>query len=231
MKIIESGQIDFDKQTVFLDVDDVLLKSSWKVIDIINEEKGTSYSRNNLKDWCFKSIDRSITPKKVESIFDSDKFFSSVEFSELVEEFEKDENNPNGLFNSYNWILLTKGNDINLQKKYELIFNHPFFARHKDKIGYYGLNLHENKNSVHMISAIQIDDNYNNLKDTDADLKILLKNEIDTNYNSVYKIKDNLENLYVVDNIQQMIDILRFTKELKDKGIDILEDMVTEIED
>ena len=231
MKIIESGQIDFDKQTVFLDVDDVLLKSSWKVIDIINEEKGTSYNRNNLKDWCFKSIDRSITSKKVESIFDSDKFFSSVEFSELVEEFEKDENDPDGLFNSYNWILLTKGNDINLQKKYELIFNHPFFARHKDKIGYYGLNLHENKNSVHMISAIQIDDNYNNLKDTDADLKILLKNEIDTNYNSVYKIKDNLENLYIVDNIQQMIDILRFTKQLKDKGIDILEDMITEIED
>ena len=82
-----------------------------------------------------------------------------------------------------------------------------------------------------MISAIQIDDNYNNLKDTDADLKILLKNEIDTNYNSVYKIKDNLENLYIVDNIQQMIDILRFTKQLKDKGIDILEDMITEIED
>ena len=61
--------------------------------------------------------------------------------------------------------------------------------------------------------------------------KELLKNEIDTNYNSVYKIKDNLENLYVVDNIQQMIDILRFTKQLKDKGIDILEDMITEIED
>lgn len=164
----------------------------------------------------------------MEQIFDSDKFFEVVQFNgDLINAFESEEDREDGLFNSYNWILLTKGNDKNLQKKYEFIFSDkcPFFKRNKDKIGYYGLNLHENKKTVHMLSGIQIDDNYYNLRDTDADLKILLKNGIETNYNMIYKTSDNLQNLYITDNMIQVIEILKFIRQMDNEGIDILEDM------
>ena len=59
-----------------------------------------------------------------------------------------------------------------------------------------------------MQGGIQIDDNYNNLKTTDASVKILLKNGIGTNYNDYYLTSDNLQNLYIVDNIEEVVQIL-----------------------
>lgn len=149
-----------------------------------------------------------------------------VRFSPLLEAFESSIDDENGLFNSYNWILVTKGNQLNLEKKFELIFSTPFFKEHKDSVGYYGLALDEDKSMVHMVSGIQIDDNYHNLKDTDADLKILVKNDCDTDYNMMAKTtKDNLQNLYITDNIEQVVEILSFIHKMDLEGIDVLEDM------
>ena len=61
-----------------------------------------------------------------------------------------------------------------------------------------------------MYGGIQIDDNYNNLRTTDASVKILLKNGIGTNYNDYYLTSDNLQNLYIVDNIEEVVQILDF---------------------
>ena len=230
MEILNQGRIDFDKRTVFLDVDDVLLESSQTVVDILNERrisKGLGplpYEKHH--DWKFKSFDRTLTSTELEEIFDSDKFFSMVKFSPLLETFESSIDDENGLFNSYNWILVTKGNQLNLEKKFELIFSTPFFKEHKDSVGYYGLTLNEDKSMVHMVSGIQIDDNYHNLKDTDADLKILVKNDCDTDYNMMAKTtKDNLQNLYITDNIEQVVEILSFIHKMDLEGIDVLEDM------
>ena len=66
-----------------------------------------------------------------------------------------------------------------------------------------------------MFNGIQIDDNYNYLKDTDAKVKILLKNDKDTNYNSYYLIKDNLENLYILNNLEEILNLLIFNVECK----------------
>ena len=149
-----------------------------------------------------------------------------VKFSPLLDAFESSIDDENGLFNSYNWILVTKGNKLNLEKKFEFIFSNPFFEKYKDSIGYYGLTLAEDKSVVHMVSGIQIDDNYHNLKNTDADLKILVKNDCDTDYNMMTKTtKDNLQNLYITDNIEQVVEILSFIHKMDLEGIDVLEDM------
>ena len=144
---------------------------------------------------------------------------------ELIDAFELDENNQDGLFQSYNWRLVTKRDEVNLKKKFDKIFSIPFFARHKDEIGYYGLEHDEDKASVRMLGRIQIDDYYFNLKDTDASVKILLKNDLDANYNSHYTYKDGLQNLYVCDNLNQVVDILMFAKD------DEINDFISELEE
>lgn len=54
-----------DKQTIYWDVDDVLLNSSQAIIDIINKKYGTSKNLSNLKDWTYRSILRDMNKEKV----------------------------------------------------------------------------------------------------------------------------------------------------------------------
>ena len=119
------------------------------------------------------------------------------------------------MFNRYNWILVTKGDSMNLIKKYSFIFNHPSVVPVRDKIGMYGLGLNGSKDSIRMLGGIQIDDNYDNLIHTDARLKILVTNGLETDYNAHYRIKDNLKNLYVVNSFEEALDILTFNLEVK----------------
>lgn len=237
MKIFNYGLTGLNKRTVYLDVDDVVLRSAQVVVDILNQQrvqKGLQIREREsyLHDWGFKSIDRTTEKEWVEQVFDSDEFFSLVQFNQdLIDAWEFDENDPDGLFNSYNWVMITKGNDDNLEKKFELLFSSacPFLERHKEEIGYYGLNLHEDKHSVHMLGGIQIDDNYYNLRNTDAELKILLKNGIETDYNMICKTSDNLQNLYIADNVSQVVEILKFISDFEMTGDDFLEDIDIEL--
>ena len=104
---------------------------------------------------------------------------------------------------------------MNLIKKHSFIFNHPSVVPVRDKIGMYGLGLNGNKDSIRMLGGIQIDDNYDNLIHTDARLKILVTNGLETDYNAHYRIKDNLKNLYVVNSFEEALDILTFNLEVK----------------
>lgn len=232
MKIYNQGIIDYCKPTIFLDIDDVVLLSSKAVIKMLDKLYPDSKKDEELKDWGFKSINRKVTKELVGRLFDSEDFFQLVEFNNsLISALERTEQEENGLFNSYNWVLVTKGSEQNLERKFKLVFNHSFFSKHKMEIGYYGLAMQESKAKVRMFSGIQIDDNYWNLLDTDASLKILLKNDIDTNYNSIYQTKDNLQNLYIANNMEEVIQILQFMKVCENKEIDFLEDMEISISD
>lgn len=233
MDIYNQGIFDYSKPTIFLDIDDVILLSSKTVAKILkNKYPNQTKELSELKDWEFKSINREISKELLGQIFDSEEFFNTVEFNNsLISILEKTDNDTDGLFNSYNWVLVTKGSETNLQEKYKLVFNHPFFKKHKLEIGYYGLNMNESKSKIRMLSGIQIDDNYWNLVDTDASLKILLKNNLDTNYNSIYQIKNNLQNLYIANDMKEVIQILQFIKICENKEIDFLEDMEISISD
>ena len=232
MKIYNQGIIDYCKPTIFLDIDDVVLLSSKAIIKMLDKLYPDNKKDEELKDWGFKSINRKVTKELVGRLFDSEDFFQLVEFNNsLISALERTEQEENGLFNSYNWVLVTKGSEQNLERKFKLVFNHSFFSKHKMEIGYYGLEMQESKAKVRMFSGIQIDDNYWNLLDTDASLKILLKNDIDTNYNSIYQTKDNLQNLYIANNMEDVIQILQFMKVCENKEIDFLEDMEISISD
>ena len=225
MIILNKRHIEPSKRTVYLDVDDVVLWSAGTIVGMLNERYGLNKTRDDIKDWGFKSIKRDITTEEVLGMFNEDEFWERNKSNQkLIEALEKDEDDENGLYRSYNWRLVTKGDRVNLEKKFEKLFQIPFFSRHKNEIGYYRIEMHESKNSIRMLGRIQIDDYYFNLRDTDASLKILLKNDLDANYNSYYTYKDGIQNLYVCDNLEQVVDILMFAKD------DEINEFISELE-
>lgn len=234
MKIVKSIDINPDKRTIFLDVDDVLLDSSVAVVNILNQRYGLNKTADECYDWGYRSIYRGLAKEEVSDIYESEEFWSTVKLNKtIMKVLEDSENDENGIWQQYNWILLTKGTDESLQKKLEYLNAIPFFQRNGSKWGYYGLSHGEKKESVHMLGRIQIDDNYSFLNRTDADLKILVKNGRDTCFNRPKVETENLENLYIVDDISQAFEILEFIKQLdtEDIGLDGFDfmDMITEV--
>lgn len=184
-----------------------------------------------MVDWGYKSIYRNLTKEQVSEIYESEEFWSSVKPNEIL--MKALEDSEQGIWQQYNWILLTKGSKESLQKKLDYLNKIPFFKRNELKWRYFGLGHGEKKEDVHMLGRIQIDDNYSFLNRTDADLKILVKNGKETRFNRPKVETENLENLYIVDNISQVFEILEFITKLDTEDIDLdgfdIMDMITEV--
>lgn len=228
MKIFKENSKDFnyDNLTVYMDVDDVLLDSTQAVLDIIQERYGVRQAQENIKDWSFKSAKRDLNSKQIEEIFDSDEFWSKVCLNKtLVDAFKE------GLWDKFNWVFVTKGTEVNLKKKFEYLMQQSFFQNNSNW-SYYRLDSNESKSKVHMVGGIQVDDLYGNLVNTDADLKILLKNGRDTEFNTPKRKTDNFENLYFADDMNHIVSILNWYASLDGEELnEILANMVTELED
>lgn len=234
MEIVKNIDIDLNKRTIFLDVDDVLLDSSAAVVAILNQRYGLNKTLDDLVDWGYKSIYRNLTKEQVSEIYESEKFWSLVKPNEiLMKALEDSEEDEQGIWRQYNWILLTKGSKESLQKKLDYLNKIPFFKRNESKWRYFGLGHGEKKEDVHMLGRIQIDDNYSFLNRTDADLKILVRNGKETRFNRPKVETENLENLYIVNNISQVFEILEFITKLDTEDIDLdgfdIMDMITEV--
>ena len=61
-----------------------------------------------------------------------------------------------------------------------------------------------------MTDGIQIDDNYSNLRNTKAKIKILVKNYVESTVNNSYGMIDTPDNLYNVNSLNEVLDILKF---------------------
>ena len=68
----------------------------------------------------------------------------------------------------------------------------------------------EDKNVVDMTDGIFIDDKLENLIVTNARIKILLKNLIDTDYNTPRGKNAVIDNLYVANDLEEVKQLLEF---------------------
>lgn len=125
----------------------------------------------------------------------------------------------------YEVILLTQGTYINLSNKVDYLGKRAqidLYRKDKDSGRYCqfcGLDFKASKkdfiNSEYMQEhiagrfTVQIDDKYENL-DSSCDLKILLKNHKDTDYN---QITEHREDVYIMDSMKEIEDTLRFYAE------------------
>lgn len=194
------------KQTIFWDVDDIILKSSETVIKCLGNE-AQQKNFDDIKDYNFKSINRTISPEAIGDIFESDQFWNNAIINEDFLTILNSE-----VFCAYNHKLITKGSQLGLDKKRKFLKkNLPILFQNTEEENYLTVGLNECKSIVDMSNGIQIDDMLENLRNTNAKVKILVKNGINTTYNTDYH-EDfvNVENLYIVNDLKHVKEILEF---------------------
>lgn len=180
--------------TVYVDFDNTIVESNQKVIEILNDKYGLNKSEDDLEDYGYTSI-APITEEEKLGIFESDEFFSNLKFKS---DFLKVLNKYDG---KVKFVITTKGTAENLKKKEQWIKeNIP------GNISFVGItNNSLSKRQVDMANGIQIDDCTAAL-DTNADIKILYKDNHNFNWQSNYNNTDIL----VVNTWLEIDDILSF---------------------
>ena len=180
--------------TVYVDFDNTIVESNQKVIEILNDKYGLNKSEDDLGDYGYTSI-APITEEEKLGIFESDEFFSNLKFKS---DFLKVLNKYDG---KVKFVITTKGTAENLKKKEQWIKeNIP------GNISFVGItNNSLSKRQVDMTNGIQIDDCTAAL-DTNADIKILYKDNHNFNWQSNYNNTDIL----VVNTWLEIDDILSF---------------------
>ena len=205
MRILSNGKVDVDKQTIYLDVDDVVLNSRSTAVKIFRERYGGGGVERS---WTFKTTRRGISQEEIIQVFDSEEFWSRVRYKDdFMIPFMEEIVIPW----RYNVTLVTKGDEGNIKHKWDMLSGRFDF----DRVGFLALDNDESKSRVHMWEGIQIDDNYENLRDTDARVKILFREVDDSDYNGFWRVRDNLPRLYVCSMADEIMDVLRFNLEVQ----------------
>lgn len=197
-----------EKITLYLDADDTILRSSEAAIQIINKRFNINPPKtiNDLHDWGYRSIYKNITAEDVTALYESDEFFNMVEFDQSFLNFYKQHKDKVEI------VVVTKGTDVNLEKKEVLIKKvlgkSVQFVGLKFKYDVDGNVVREyNKKTVNMRHGIQIDDRTDSLRDTNANIKILINNDRVQTWNQHY---ENINNLYVTRNWDEIAQIILF---------------------
>ena len=198
------------KQKIYWDVDDVILNTTDVMVELINNKYRIPNNlepktREQCKDWEFKGIWRPLTKEQQNELFESNEFWDMVaikpEFYNIVK---------SGILDKYDNIFVTKGSVYNLFRKKEFLYDEVDIKDVFKNFGYIGIASDEDKSVIDMTDGIQIDDNYSNFKNTKAKIKILIKNHVESTINNSYGLIETPDNLYNVNTLNEVLDILRF---------------------
>ena len=155
----------------FVDFDDTIVFSKEEILNMLNNKFSMDKDVKEIKKWDFSNLHSGINPAMIEKMFESDEFWDNVKINEYA---------VSVLFGKDVYIC-SCGSDINLLKKKKFIEEHfPKFKMMFTRHGY-------DKKKFNMSDGIQIDDVTNFLIETNANKKILLKNncEFEWNYTPV----------------------------------------------
>lgn len=224
-----------DRTVVIMDVDDVILNSLETVINIINEDlKEELLSTEDVKTWDFQAILRKIaksnnpnkylytTTKDIVHIFDEDsRFRDRVTIKEGWRDFFADKD----IQKKISILFFTQGtfnsNDFKqdyLRRELGFEFTQPLELKETPKsqmpCSFLGVNSSQRKidylQDLDLKGIVQVEDNYNNLKNSQCTFKILLTNDRKTDFNQVAV---NDENTYIANTVEEVIEMLRFVSE------------------
>lgn len=202
------------KRNLFIDVDDVVLNSSKAAINIFNKKFNLNPEKSfeDISGWSYKSICEDITKKDIVEAFESDEFWDSVTINEYFKNLIN-----NKVIEKYCKICFsTRGTEKNLEKKRIMLTKFMEDNALKNlEWEFIGIDTKiysedHGKKHVNMKYGIQIDDNINYLN-TNADVKILVTNGIETDYNCYnHEEAINKENLYIVSSLKEAEEIITF---------------------
>lgn len=184
---------------IFLDCDDTIINSSECIIDLLNKKNGTNKTIRDLKDFNYRSIDKTLTGEDVIRLFESDEFWSSVDYNSGfldVKDF---------IDSNFDVEIVSCGTELNLKKKKGKLASLGY--------SFTGVPIRDNlnlcKKCINMQNGIQIDDNMSSIENTNAAIKILFQNNNDFTWN---KPKSNIDNLYIAQTWKEIYQILEFFK-------------------
>lgn len=187
------------KIKLYLDCDDTIINSSECIINLLNKKNNTNKTIKDLKDFHYRSIDKTLINEDVVKLFESDEFWDLVNYN-------------NGFLNvkkildlNFDIEIVSCGTELNLKKKEEKL----------KLLGYKftGILIKDDsdlcKKCINMQSRIQIDDNMKSIENTNSTIKILFQNNNEFTWN---KPKSNIDNLYIVQTWEEICQILEFFK-------------------
>ena len=184
---------------IFLDCDDTIINSSECIIDLLNKKNGTNKTIRDLKDFNYRSIDKTLTGEDVIRLFESDEFWSSVDYNSGfldVKDF---------IDSNFDVEIVSCGTELNLKKKKGKLASLGY--------SFTGVPIRDNlnlcKKCINMQNGIQIDDNMSSMENTNAAIKILFQNNNDFIWN---RPKPNIDNLYIAQTWKEIYQILEFFK-------------------
>lgn len=186
-----------NKIDLFLDFDDTICLTSKQFVKLANKKYKKEEDWNNINRWDFKDLYPEITNNDIDNIFSSEDFFVDLELCENCLDV------INSIKNLVNIHIATIGTDKNLKNKMKWIKENLNVDFNFNGILDTGIS---DKSSIDMSGAIFIDDRIDNLRSSNANIKILYKNY--HNY-SWQQIEPN-DNIYVVDSWEQIYSILDF---------------------
>ena len=189
---------------LYIDVDDVILNTSETFIDYYTKKNNIHKSFYDLKDWDFRSIDRNIDKQEFFDYVYNKEFLDNVQINEDFMRFYMKE------ANNYKWHFVTICSPANLfVKRYFILNSLPTLMN----VDFIGLGKEQKKSDIDMTDGIQVDDRYDNLN-TNATYKILLKNCIETDYNQLLDIR---EDVYITNTFDEVVESIKFlSQEIKE---------------
>lgn len=185
------------KQRLILDIDDTVWNSSEVIISMLNKKYNLDKTINDLKDYGYKSIYKNITSQEIYEMFSSDYFYENVKFKLNFIEF------CNKFNSKFSFEFLTRVSDlVSAKKKYEW-FNQNFIYN----FGFYAIDKKDTKKQdFDLNGSIFIDDMVDNIIDSNAKTKIIIKNYIDTAYNKT----PHGSEIYEVNDWKDIIEFMNF---------------------
>lgn len=186
-----------NKLHIYIDFDEVLVNSIQANLDILNKRYSTNFKPQEIKTWNFKDCFPQLKDDEIEDIFNAIRFFDNLTWKKGAKDFLKKYKNI--------ITLVTKGNSQNLELKAKWLEEQGF-----GWLPYIGLPLNKSKGSIDMSNGILIDDNQDNLNESNAQIKILYQNYPNCEWNK------NWDGVYVTDfkSIDYLFVYLRKTLDL-----------------
>lgn len=185
------------KIKLFLDFDSTLVNTSELLLKYLNEEHGTCFEISALKKYDYSDLFPGVTKKDLKKYFNSDRFFDELEFIPGATE----------LLNHFDISVVTRASDEEAAKKTHWLnmnLNPSILFR------LYNIKSWENKSKVDMKDGIFIDDVIDNLRVSNAKIKILYVPNPDAEWTQY----GNRDEIYVVSSWKEINNILRFYLEV-----------------
>lgn len=192
-----------NKIKLFIDADDTILESSKAFINIINRQDNINPPKtyDELRDWKYKSLFPYMTNEKIIEVYDSEEFFDAVKINSDFEKFYLEHEND------FEFYIVTKGHKTNIEHKQK--YFEKYLPKAKVVGCHFDLKEVENfdKSHIDMDYGIQIDNRTDCLMGTNANMKILFKNNREFYWNRTHNVN---EPIYIMNNWKEIIETLEF---------------------